>query len=101
MNRHLSPDYDMPAGYDNWKLATPFDGSDDGCCPECNGDDVSDCCGASRDDDIGICLSCKEHCDAAGCGDDDCSCHNTAEDWKEAKGEAKYEADRDDQLTGE
>ena len=28
MNRHLSPDYDIPAGHDNWKFATPFDDSE-------------------------------------------------------------------------
>lgn len=69
------------------------------CCDECNGDNLSDCCGAKYNDDTGICYECHDHADAAGCGDESCSCHWTHEQWKEAKGEAKYDAMRDDQLT--
>lgn len=82
--------------YDIWKTASPPEYESDGCCEECNGDNLSECCGANYDDDIGICFECKEHCDSAGCGDTDCLCHWTKEQHKEAAGEARYEAQRDE-----
>ena len=56
---------------------------------------ASDCCENcfTRFDDAGDTIE--------GCGDEDCDCHGTLteQDWKELKGEAKYDAMRDDQLT--
>lgn len=89
----------MPTRYDIWKTASPPEYDLEDCCDECNRNDLSDCCGASYDDDIGICMDCKEHCESAGCGDESCTCHWTDEQWKEAKGEADYDAMRDDRLT--
>ena len=78
--------------YDIWKTAYPPE-YDLECCDECGGQSLSDCCGAGYDSDIGICMDCKEHCDAAGCGDEDCFCHSTDD------GDAGFDAMRDDQLT--
>ena len=50
------------------------------CCDECNGDNLSDCCGAKYNDDTGICYECHDHADAAGCGDEDCECHRASDD---------------------
>lgn len=82
----------MTTRYDIWKTASPPDHALE-CCEECNGDDLSDCCGAAYDDDIGICMDCKEHCDSAGCSDENCICHATD------GGDAAFDAMRDDQLT--
>jgi len=71
--------------YDRWKLATPRYG-DDECCEECFV--------TSMDNGYGV-------AEPEGCADATCSCHWTREQWKEAKGEAKYDAMRDDQLTEE
>jgi hypothetical protein len=65
----------MTSRYDQWRLASPPEYEWE-CCEECNGDTVSDCCGAAYDEDIGICMDCKEHCESAGCSDEDCPCHD-------------------------
>jgi hypothetical protein len=71
----------MPAGYDNWKTASPFDGSDE---------ILSDCCGAEclGDSEDYICAECREHC-------------SSDEITAEMIGDAQYDAMRDDALTGD
>jgi len=88
--------WDLPPGVTNRMIDEHF--GDDECCDECTGDGVSSCCGIYFDGDYEICPACKEHCDSAGCGDESCTCHWTKDDWKEAKGEAKYEAQREDRI---
>ncbi len=78
--------WDLPPGVTNRMIDEHFG---EECCDECNGDNLSDCCGASYDDDIGICMDCKEHCESAGCGDEDCACHWDDEEWAAQKADMR------------
>lgn len=62
--------------YDIWKTASPPEYDLDDCCEECEGYLVD------------------------GCNNDDCLCHWTKEQHKEAAGEARYEAMREEKGDG-
>lgn len=75
--------------YDIWKTASPPEYEGENCC--------EDCFVPSHD----VPTEFGEKAVPDGCGDEDCPCHYTEQDWKELKGEAKFESDRDDKLTEE
>jgi len=76
----------MPTRYDIWKTASPWEEGED-CCDEC----------FSPSHDVPTEFG--ERAVPDGCKESDCTCHWTDEQWKEAKGEADYDAMRDDRLT--
>ena len=77
----------MPTKYDVWKTASPWEEDGSECCDEC----------FSPSHDVPTEFG--ERAVPDGCKESDCTCHWTDEQWKEAKGEADYDAMMDDRLT--
>ena len=79
MNRPFG--WDLPPGVTNRMIEEHF--GDNECCEDCFVEEGDGIMGTAVPE---------------SCSDESCTCHWTKEDWKEAKGEAKYEAQREDRI---